>query len=69
MSLRPGSASVPLVLSGGLDPGNVGEAIERVRPYAVDSASGTEAEPGRKDPEKLRALFRSVEQADSRQAA
>ena len=60
---------VPLVLSGGLDAGNVGDAIERVRPYAVDSASGTEAEPGVKDPEKLRALFRAVEQADSRQAA
>ena len=60
---------VPLVLSGGIDPDNVGEAIEAVHPYAVDSASGTEAEPGRKDPAKLRALFRSVEQADARQAA
>ncbi|MEA2473628.1 MAG: phosphoribosylanthranilate isomerase [Thermoleophilaceae bacterium] len=60
---------VPLVLSGGLDPGNVGEAIERVRPYAVDSASGTEAEPGRKDPDKLRALFEAVERADDRRAA
>jgi phosphoribosylanthranilate isomerase len=60
---------VPLVLSGGLDPGNVGEAIERVLPYAVDSASGTEAEPGRKDPDKLRALFEAVQQADARRAA
>ena len=55
---------VPLVLSGGLDPGNVGEAIERVHPYAVDSASGTEAEPGRKDPAKVEALFHAVERAD-----
>ena len=53
----------PLVLSGGLDPDNVAEAIELVRPFAVDVASGVEAEPGRKDPEKLRRFFESVEQA------
>ena len=60
---------VPLVLSGGLSPDNVAAAIEAVRPYAVDSASGTEAEPGRKDPAKLRALFRAVAQADAERAA
>ena len=60
---------VPLVLSGGLNPDNVIQAIEAVHPYAVDSASGTEAEPGRKDPAKLRALFRAVERADAEQAA
>jgi phosphoribosylanthranilate isomerase len=53
----------PLVLSGGLDPGNVAEAIEVARPFAVDVASGVEAEPGRKDPEKLRQFFESVERA------
>jgi phosphoribosylanthranilate isomerase len=61
--------AVPVVLSGGLTPDNVGEAIEVARPFAVDSASGTEAEPGRKDPAKLRAFFRAVEAADSRLAA
>lgn len=50
-----------LVLSGGLNPQNVGEAIEVVRPFAVDVASGVEAEPRRKDPEKLRRFFESVE--------
>jgi phosphoribosylanthranilate isomerase len=45
---------IPLVLSGGLGPDNVGEAIEAVHPWAVDSASGTEREPGIKDPEKVR---------------
>ena len=60
---------VPLVLSGGLDPDNVAEAIERVRPWAVDSASGTEAEPGVKDPDRLAAMLRAVEQADARRAA
>jgi phosphoribosylanthranilate isomerase len=62
---RQRRSQLPLVLSGGLDPGNVGEAIAAVRPFAVDSASGTEAEPGVKDPERLRALFRAVERADS----
>ena len=62
-------STVPFVLSGGLNADNVGEAIQRVRPYAVDSASGTEAEPGVKDPDKLQAFFRAVEQADGRQAA
>jgi phosphoribosylanthranilate isomerase len=56
----------PLVLSGGLTPDNVGEAIAAVRPYAVDTASGTEAAPGRKDPAKLEAFFRAVEAADAR---
>ena len=56
--------SAPVVLSGGLDPENVGEAIKAVRPFAVDSASGTEAEPGRKDPAKLQAFFRAVAAAD-----
>jgi phosphoribosylanthranilate isomerase len=60
---------IPLVLSGGITPDNVAEAIEVVRPFAVDSASGTESEPGRKDEAKLRALFSAVEQADAKQAA
>ena len=54
----------PVVLSGGLTPDNVGEAIATARPFAVDSASGTEAAPGRKDPAKMIALFRAVEAAD-----
>jgi phosphoribosylanthranilate isomerase len=56
--------NVPVVLSGGLDPDNVARAIAVATPFAVDSASGTEAEPGRKDPAKLKAFFRTVEQAD-----
>ena len=50
----------PLILSGGLNPDNVAEAIAATRPFAVDTASGTEAEPGRKDPAKLDAFFRAV---------
>ena len=54
----------PVVLSGGLDPDNVGEAIAAARPFGVDTASGTEAAPGRKDPAKLTAFFRAVKAAD-----
>ena len=53
----------PVVLSGGITPDNAAEAVAAVRPFAVDSASGTEAEPGRKDPAKVKALFRAVEHA------
>jgi phosphoribosylanthranilate isomerase len=51
----------PLILSGGLHAGNVAEAIARVRPWAVDVASGTESAPGHKDPEKLRAFFAAAD--------
>jgi phosphoribosylanthranilate isomerase len=53
--------SVPLILSGGLTPQNVGAAIAITRPYAVDVASGVERSPGRKDPEKLREFARAVQ--------
>jgi phosphoribosylanthranilate isomerase len=53
-------SKVPLILSGGLTPENVAEAISVVRPYAVDTASGTEAAPGHKDPERMRAFFAAV---------
>jgi phosphoribosylanthranilate isomerase len=54
-------SKVPLILSGGLNSGNVGEAIERVRPFAVDTASGTESAPGIKDPAKLRDFLATVD--------
>jgi len=60
---------VPVVLSGGLTPDNVADAIAAAGPFAVDSASGTEASPGRKDPAALAAFFRAVEAADRTPAA
>jgi phosphoribosylanthranilate isomerase len=51
---------VPLILSGGLTPENVGEAITTVRPFAVDVASGVESAPGRKDPDKVASFVRAV---------
>jgi phosphoribosylanthranilate isomerase len=53
-------ADVPLILSGGLTPENVSDAIRTVRPYAVDVASGVEAAPGIKAPEKMRAFAAAV---------
>jgi phosphoribosylanthranilate isomerase len=58
---------VPLILSGGLGPENVAGAIAataRRRLFAVDTASGTEAAPGRKSPEKLKLLFGEVQRAN-----
>ncbi len=54
----------PLILSGGLTPGNVQAALEAVRPYAVDVASGVEASPGVKDHAKVKAFVRAVREWD-----
>ena len=68
--VRHHTRHVPLVLSGGLNPENVAEAIAATHPFAVDSASGTEGdEPGRKDPAKVKAMFRAVAQANEAEAA
>jgi phosphoribosylanthranilate isomerase len=57
---RAHSGPVPMILSGGLTPGNVADAIAATRPFGVDVASGVEASPGRKDPAKLEAFAAAV---------
>ncbi|MGI8945637.1 MAG: phosphoribosylanthranilate isomerase [Thermoleophilaceae bacterium] len=67
--VRAHRARTPVVLSGGLTAANVGAGVAAVRPFAVDTASGTELSPGRKDPGKLAAFFEAVAVADRAAAA
>jgi len=67
--LRERRSPIPAILSGGLTPDNVAEAIAATCPWGVDTASGTEREPGVKDPEKVRAFLAAVVAADGLVAA
>lgn len=55
-----------IVLAGGLDPSNVAEAIERVRPYGVDVSGGVEAVRGIKDRARIFAFLQGVKDGDTR---
>ena len=59
------SLGYPLILAGGLQPGNIQTAIQTAGPDAVDLASGVEKEPGIKDPEKIRSLMMNMRKLDS----
>ena len=65
----PAKHPMPLILSGGLTPENVGRAIRKVRPWAVDVSSGVEASRGVKDPAKIVEFIRSVRREDAGQSA
>jgi phosphoribosylanthranilate isomerase len=60
-------AGKPIILAGGLNPGNVSAALAAARPYAVDVSSGVEAAPGRKDHRLMREFVRAVREFDASQ--
>jgi phosphoribosylanthranilate isomerase len=62
--LIPRTLGLPIVLSGGLDAGNVTGAIQQVRPWGVDVSSGVESTPGIKDAAKIAAFMSGVRDAD-----
>jgi len=64
--IRDAILPVPLMLSGGLSPENVAEAVATVRPFAVDVSSGVERSPGVKDAGRVAEFIRRAKEADLR---
>jgi len=62
-----GGSALKLIAAGGLNPGNVTEAITTLRPWGVDVASGVESSPGRKDGQKVREFVANARAASARQ--
>ena len=62
--LRQADIKGPVILSGGLNPENIMDAVRLLKPYAVDVSSGVESEPGKKDHRKMMAFIQNVRRAD-----
>jgi len=57
---------IPVWLAGGINPGNVGDALDTLDPYGIDLCSGVEARPGKKDPQKVKALMSTIKERSAR---
>jgi len=64
LAVRGKKLGVPVILSGGLNPGNVAEALTRVRPFAIDVNSGVEESPGKKSIPLMRELMDKVRKTE-----
>jgi phosphoribosylanthranilate isomerase len=65
LAIKAKSYAKPIILSGGLNPKNVSEAVTRVKPFAVDVASGVEVRPGVKDHNKMKEFIENAKRADA----
>lgn len=63
-SLIPSARTKPLILAGGLDASNVGQAVSAIQPYAVDVCSGIESSPGIKDSNKMTAFINALQKVN-----
>lgn len=65
LALKAQRLKKPIILAGGLHPGNVAEAIRKARPYGVDVASGVETSPGKKDWKKMVEFVKNAKTKES----
>lgn len=64
LAVKIKALGIPIILSGGLGPSNIEDAIKTVRPYAVDVNSGVEESPGKKNPMLIKELFEKIMRAE-----
>ena len=64
IALTASGLGIPLILSGGLNPANIRDAISAVGPFAVDVSSGIEERPGKKDPLLMEAFMTEIKSSE-----